>query len=67
METIQEHKLFIINGHGSSISNNYILPHYGFVPTTIILQPNQYVIMYNSMDDLRGSAWLQEELWKNIL
>jgi hypothetical protein len=72
MRSIQErntcnYKLFIINGHGSSIPINHEIPYYGLIPSSITLQPNQYVIMYNLMDGLRGSSWLQDELWEKIV
>ena len=61
-----KHNLFIINGHGCSIPSNYIDDNSSIIPESITLKKNQYIILNKEMNDLRGSFWLQEELWGKI-
>ena len=58
--------LFLINGHGTSVPNYFNYDGTGIIPTSIMLQPNQYVIMYRHRDELKGSEWIQELIWNKI-
>lgn len=71
--TAKNPSLFFIQGHGTSIPNNYRFyytynyrTYYTYISPTITLKRNQYIIMYKERKALSGSEWIQEILWKKI-
>jgi hypothetical protein len=58
---------FFFNGHGMSVPVNFRDGSNNIVPTKINLAPGQIVIMYNEMCSLRGSAWVQEIIFNDVV
>jgi len=55
--------MFVYNGHGETIR----LENPMMMPTFVELNPREYIIMNSTPTPTRGSAWLQDVLWKNVL
>ncbi len=64
---MSQQEMFFFNGHGTSIPHNYRNFDGNIIPTRINLKPGQIIIMYNDMCALRGSSWVQEIIFNNIL
>ena len=54
--------MFAFNGHGTTIPSNY-----SYFADSIELNPGEFIIMNKTANALRGSGWIQNAFFNNVL